>query len=241
MFTAERLKSIVKSVLRTTKIRPYIFGSRVHDDITFGLPNEVVRMIFDVGANMGQTAAVLRRKYPLATIHCFEPNPECCARISKVSHTLNVHQLALGSKKAVLSLDKSAGGSDMFRLTEDGSANSVTVEVLDNFCKQKNIAKIDYLKIDTEGHDLEVIRGAHQMLQEQRIGIVEAEVSMNSDNKWHVGFFEVQQFMEDLGYRLFGIYEQAHEWPTNMPYLRRANVVYISPQVIETNKSERPC
>jgi hypothetical protein len=43
--------------------------------------------------------------------------------------------------------------------------------------------------------------------------------------------------MEDRGYRLFQFYEQVHEWPTGYPHLRRCDVVYISPVVIERNRS----
>ena len=53
-----------------------------------------------------------------------------------------------------------------------GEINNVTtvqVETLDNYCQRNSISKIDLLKIDTQGYDLEVLRGAKQMLSEHRI------------------------------------------------------------------------
>ena len=41
----------------------------------------------------------------------------------------------------------------------------VNVVSIDSFCKKKNIDKIDLLKIDTEGHEAEVLKGATRMLK----------------------------------------------------------------------------
>jgi FkbM family methyltransferase len=239
MLIMEQIKAALKAVLRTTGIRPYHFGVNPYDDIKWGLPYEKISFILDVGANNGQTAKILRRKYPSAIIHCFEPNPDCCENISSLQLDLSIHQVAIGSKTAKRGFDRSRGSSDMFRLTDDLSGETVQVETIDGFCKQNKISKIDFIKIDTEGHDLEVIRGANEMLISRSVGILQAEVSMNCSNEYHVGFFEIQGQMESLGYRLFGIYEQMYEWPTMEPHMRRANVVYISPRVIEANRRIR--
>jgi FkbM family methyltransferase len=212
------------------------FGSSLYDDVATQLPNERISLIFDVGANNGQSAVDFRRKFPTATVHCFEPNPDCCQVLMKLNLGLKIHQTALGRVSGFAGFNRSAGGSDMFRLSDDTSKETVCVDTVDGFCSRSAIDRIGLLKIDTEGHDLEVILGAKTMLDDRNIDVVQAEVSMNSANTFHASFFDVHTHMESLGYRLFGIYEQMFEWPTNEPHMRRANVVYISPTVIEANR-----
>jgi hypothetical protein len=48
---------------------------------------------------------------------------------------------------------------------------------IDDYCAEHGITFIDHLKIDTEGHDLFVLKGAQRMLRERRIGALQFEFS----------------------------------------------------------------
>jgi hypothetical protein len=63
---------------------------------------------------------------------------------------------------------------DRYRMTQ---VRSVPFEIvsLDDFCSDEGIDRIDFLKIDMEGLELEVLRGATRMLKEQRFGIIQFE------------------------------------------------------------------
>jgi len=76
-----------------------------------------------------------------------------------------------------------------------------------------------------------VLRGAERLLREGSIDLLEAEAGMHPENDRHVPFREITQHLEDRGYRLFGIYDQTHEWTTGAPHLRRTNPVFISPRL----------
>ena len=65
------------------------------------------------------------------------------------------------------------------------------------------------LKIDTEGHDLEVISGASRMLRDGGINAVIAECSLKQQSKRLVSYSQLQIAMRDYGYVCFGIYQQA--------------------------------
>jgi hypothetical protein len=112
----------------------------------------------------------------------------------------------------------------------------VPITTIDQFCADNSIETIDFLKIDTEGHDLEVIKGASRILAEQKIGIVQAEVSMSARNSFQIQFPVIHAEIERHGYALFGIYEQIPDWQTNEPFVRNANTVYVSPVVMAQNK-----
>ena len=90
------------------------------------------------------------------------------------------------------------------------------------------IKHIDYLKIDTEGYDLEVIKGASDLLSRNAISFIEVEVSMNPNNTFHVSLEEVKKHLGQNNYFLFGLYEQVLEWKIKAPVLRRCNALFIS-------------
>jgi FkbM family methyltransferase len=111
----------------------------------------------------------------------------------------------------------------------------VNVITLDAFCADQKIDTVGLLKIDTEGSDLDVLRGGANILRDQRIDLVQLEAGMNFRNQLHVPFEQLKSFMESMGYFLFGIYEQVPEWPTRAPHLRRSNPLFISERVIRAN------
>ena len=64
-----------------------------------------------------------------------------------------------------------------FKKIEDFSEIKVQTRTLDNFCYEKNINNIDVLKIDTEGNELNVLKGAKKLLEKSNINIIYTEIS----------------------------------------------------------------
>jgi hypothetical protein len=146
--------------------------------------------------------------------------------------------LGLGSQAQDVRLTKEVqSDSTSFKISHSDDGVLAKLTTVDAFCGDHRINSLDLLKIDTEGFDLEVIKGAKGMLEGALVNIVLAECSLNIGNAYHVQFSLLHGHMESLGYRLFGFYEQAMEWPTGEPHLRRANVAYISSKVTERNRS----
>jgi len=95
-------------------------GQNLFADIRRHLPHVSVEMIFDVGANVGQSARLYRRHYREACIHCFEPVTatyiELCENL-KDDRQVITHPMALGASHAEADMVLQ-GTSDMSRLTE---------------------------------------------------------------------------------------------------------------------------
>jgi FkbM family methyltransferase len=160
-------------------------------------------VIFDVGANIGDYAKMLRVKFPDAQIHCFEPGPEAFERLTANTAELNIklHNLAVGSESGTLTLVKSSNDDDGAMLTvyKEAISNVFTfagdpnesivcnMVCLDDFCNSNNVQVIDFLKIDVEGHELEVLKGAARMISENKIGIIQFE--FNEFNIFSKTFF----------------------------------------------------
>jgi FkbM family methyltransferase len=203
------------------------------------LKNLRVENIFDVGANTGQSAREYLTRFPSARVFSFEPVESSYRELVKsqgANRRFSAHRIAFGASagQARMTVD---GSSDLARFSEDGT-EVVNVETLDGFCTQHAVERIDLLKVDTEGHDLEVLEGARSMLSDQRIQLVQVEAGMNPDNRLHVPFEALKAFLEKQGYLLFGVYEQALEWPSREPQLRRSNPVFISRRAVAENS---PC
>ena len=88
------------------------FGVRWEDDLAALLEDSSSFVGLDVGANVGQTATKLARRFPQAEIHSFEPAAETFARLVENTRHLNVHcvHTALGDEPGQGSLAKAGTG-----------------------------------------------------------------------------------------------------------------------------------
>ena len=213
-------------------------GISPFEDIAASLPKLKIQLVFDVGANVGQSAAMYLSELPRATIYCFEPVNETFKQLKQavVSPRVQSFQIALGSERRRGKMVHH-GAVEMFHLLRDSVPpkdvflEDVIIETLDTFCAQHRVERINYLKVDTEGSDLDVLKGAEEMLTSHRIDLIQVEAGMNFRNTHHVPFEDFKRFLEPRGYFLFGLYEQVPEWPTNEPHLRRTNLLFVSDRV----------
>ena len=141
------------------------------------LPADAV--IFDVGANVGAWSQGALELFPGARIHAFEPLPGAFAQLSRVPG-ITAHQVALGAEPGTATLHFDPDATVLSSLHDRagmGLAQTVDVEVtpLDAFADAHGIGRIDFLKIDVEGHEKDVIAGASQRLHDGRIGVVQFE------------------------------------------------------------------
>jgi FkbM family methyltransferase len=192
------------------------------DLATFGIPGRQHVVVFDVGANVGNTVAQFLTRFADVEVHAFEPAPDTFRTLSQRIHDPRVRLVnaALSLTAGESRMDSSLN-HDLRRLGEGDQ--TVRVTTLAEYVQENTVERIDYLKIDTEGHDLDVLRGGLEVLP--RVGAIEVEVSMNKGNTAHVPLAEVLAELERWGFRLFGVYEQRPE--PGRAYLRRANCVFV--------------
>jgi FkbM family methyltransferase len=239
---------MLKKILRKLKSAPLPVqhivprGADLFADIERCFRGYAPGIVLDVGANIGQTAVTLAQRFPSADIYSLEPFPAVFAGLKAKTAAyprIRCCNLACGASPGVAvfrgDADPTMGRLD-FSPRQDAEpaqcdGTQVKVTTVDAFCGDNRLERIGFLKIDTEGGDLDVLRGAEGMIAAASIDFVEVEAGMNRDNHYHVPMFELVGFMESKGYRLFGLYEQIPEWPTGRPFLRRANLVFLSPHL----------
>ncbi len=142
----------------------------------------------DVGANVGDFTELLAKNHPSASIHCFEPNPNTFQKLKENCQSIaTLVNGGIGEEEGNLKLyfsqdDKTSvqASSNPEILTVIGKQENLTsidikVDTLDNYCATNGIEEIDFLKIDIEGFELEALRGAKGLLQENKVKLIQFE------------------------------------------------------------------
>jgi FkbM family methyltransferase len=143
-------------------------------------PGDVV----DVGANVGEWSNSILAMRPLARIHMFEPVGGTFAKLTSSSWPPGtiLTKAAVGEEvgqATLLTGQDFAGSNSIYRRTgvqvKIASEEIVPCITLDEYCREKSIQSLAYVKIDVEGHELAVIRGAASLLRAEKIDAIQFE------------------------------------------------------------------
>lgn len=174
-------------------------------------------VLFDVGANQGVFAKHLIGAWQGMNyqLYAFEPSKKTFAILrQQVTDLPFIHLVnkGLGETPGSVELffDKEGSGlasvypRDLSYHNIDFSAHeTIELTTLDLFCEQEKIQRIDFLKLDVEGHELAVLKGAKRMLTEDRIGIIQFEFGgCNIDS--HTYFRDYYDFFK-ANYRMYRV------------------------------------
>lgn len=172
------------------KRHPFELRSRWPELSTFGLSKGDV--IFDVGANVGDFTECVLAHQPWAIIHAFEPVPKAFELFRRKFHDykdIYYRNVALGSKQGqkLINVSHFVEASSFL---ENGSLLSnrvygidftvtetlpVEVETMTSYCRQNSINRIKLLKLDVQGYELEVLKGAEAVLDSVQFIYAEAQ------------------------------------------------------------------
>ncbi len=184
------------------------------------LPHHKNNIIFDVGANTGQSSLKFLLSYPAANIYAFEPIETTFHELkSNVSNFSNIYpfQIGLGDKaekKDIYIYEHSVLSSCIPKspiTSSDNNIKSIRIEVdtLDRFCLERNIDYIDLLKIDTEGFDLNVLQGAEGLLKKQAVSFIYFEffrVDRDNDETHGGRLIDIHNYLTNFGLRPIAFY-----------------------------------
>ncbi|MEN9572635.1 MAG: hypothetical protein RL514_490 [Verrucomicrobiota bacterium] len=142
-------------------------------------------VLFDVGANVGDWTVMARELFPAARVHAFELNPvtatQLTARLGGQAG-LEIHAHGLGATSGEVNFFAYSGEQSVLSGMRAPLHSRVPHEVKrsrirtgDEFCRERGVERIDYLKVDAEGADHEVLTGFGEMLSGQRIAAVQFE------------------------------------------------------------------
>jgi FkbM family methyltransferase len=206
-------------------------------------------VVFDVGANQGDWAAVAHAINPRAQVHCFEPSSftfELLGRRLSSSPNVILSPFGLGEcteERELWVYAEGAVSNSLYHrvgtMAEQHGTEVVRMRTLDDYCAENGVESIDFLKIDVEGHELSVFRGARRMFRESRIGLVQFEYNDTYIDA-RVQLKDVWQLMESTNgdYAFFKIYPEGlrhiPRYEQRYETFRYSNWALLRTDVVET-------
>lgn len=148
--------------------------------------------VFDVGAHTGQSATYYKSTYENSNIYSFEPFPNSFELLKTLNLTnFKPFNLGLSDTKGLESFCSNKGSptNSLLSLSQSAKETWGGIEglsevgkfdceftTLDDFCDENKVEFIDFLKIDVQGAEFKVLKGAHRALNGKRIGVIQLEV-----------------------------------------------------------------
>jgi FkbM family methyltransferase len=197
------------------------FQGHITDPDFLHLPEDAV--VLDVGANAGATTlryACIAKK---GRVYAFEPTESAFRRLNRnlslnpdLARRVDVQRTFISDKTTSTPAIGAYASWDLkdhkhahrarhpIHGGMPGVVDGVGAVTLDSFCAERRIDRVDLLKIDTDGHELAVLRGARRLLRELHPTVV-FEVGLYLLEERGIGFETICDILEPLGYRMLNL------------------------------------
>jgi FkbM family methyltransferase len=173
--------------------------------------------VLDIGAHHGYyTLLASLRVAESGKVIAFEPSPRERKRLKRHVHlnkcgNVKIEPYALGSEDKQADLFLVQGVEDYCNSLRPPAVQArtravkVKVTSVDGYLSRNRIERVDFIKLDTEGAEREVLRGAVRLLRSQPQPVVLSEIAEIRTAPWGYSAREIVGFMENLGYHWFSI------------------------------------
>jgi FkbM family methyltransferase len=168
-------------------------------------------IVLDIGGNIGQTALFMaKRTGANGRVVSFEPFPETYnrfltnLRLNPGIQNITVENIALGNSHEKLKMSaENTGNSGQNRILNGGGPSNALIGVevipLSYYLKTKPLAKIDLIKIDVEGFEYKVLKGAVEVIKQYK-PLLYIELSDRNLNQQGSGANQVVELLYELSY-----------------------------------------
>jgi FkbM family methyltransferase len=198
-------------------------------------------VIFDIGANLGQSLEEFYIWWKQSEIHCFEPQIECWKTLEKIRNdvsdaTVFINKFAVGNKSEKSkefyshNVDNTQGTSGFNKINlssldsiylnnlkkssesntkienykaEINTKREVEVFRMDDYINNLNLERIDLVKIDTQGHEPEVLEGFGERLKD--VNVIITELMFYDYYERSLSFTDLENFLLPAGFSLYDI------------------------------------
>ena len=200
-------------------------------------------IVFDVGANLGEWSQAVLNGTSTVIVYAFEPIPPVFLALQKrfISFSnFKVHQFALFSRNEEIDFCYYPDLSVLSTVFERKSVherlklNPAFIKVktmrLDDFCSENEIRQIDFLKIDTEGSEVDILIGAQNMLSNLAINFIQFEYGGTYIDA-HTTLKTVHDLLTPLNYSLYKISQygliEISQWDDRLENFEYSNFLAI--------------
>lgn len=183
------------------------------DLVRLNVPDDGV--FFDIGANVGLFSLVIARAKRNAIIHAFEPVPDTILTFQKnidrnnIPHNrIRINPMAVGAKKGSTYITTDFHSSN-YETSEETEQNHLKIDciTLDEYVSINDFPRIDFIKIDVEGKEYSVLKGAEFLLTKYKPNIL-VEIAENLGKFYDREIEDSHQsirFLTEKGYQYYVI------------------------------------
>jgi FkbM family methyltransferase len=180
-----------------------------------------VPTVLDIGANYGQSVENYLSLFPKAKIISFEPIPEMADLFEKTygkNESVTLHRIALSDIEGILPFYKTRNQAASSLLPPEEfimklSVNhnydyeilEIPVTTIDLLIRKKIIERPDIMKIDVQGGELAVLKGAESFLRNQDVLLIYLEITHAETYKNQSVFSELITFLTEMNYILWDL------------------------------------
>ena len=240
------LKSISRFGLAINRLyenRNYDINTNGEKEIIKKLAGFDLQCVFDIGACQGNYVAVVRELLPEARILAFEPLTESYEELQERftgDEFFAGFNLALSRQEEMLTLHlydhPEHSSTQLIKGMNKARRGSREVKAIsgDDFIKERGVDRIDLLKIDVEGTEMDVLRGFEDTFDKRQVRVCQFEYGYAniSSHQLLVDFYE---FFEERGYEVGKIYPRHVEF---RPYHVK-HEDFIGPNFLAVDANEK--
>jgi FkbM family methyltransferase len=202
----------------------------------------------DVGAHNGVMVHRALFEFPRARVFAFEPSPAPRTQLTREFQndrrvTILPFACASTSGTATFNITRNTQCSSLLSPSALGShfygesydvVDRIEVRkiTLDDWARENDITQIDFLKIDAQGHDLEVLRGAQALLKNRAVKAINVEAMFVPEYEGCATFGQIDAFLSTQGYSLHQIHEIVAKGPENQTTY--CDALWVRKDILET-------
>lgn len=199
-----RFARLCKNIYRASEHPTYDIQVNGERDFLLRTVAKKNPVLFDVGCNVGEWTDMALALFPAATVHSFELSPEVIAQLEmkfKNSPQVILHRYGLGTESKEVDFfcyhGQASQTSSLRAALHSHLPHTVERSRIrrgDEVCRELGLDRIDFLKVDVEGADYEVLAGFGEMLRGKKIAVIQFE---HQGGRYLKDFFD---FLTPLGY-----------------------------------------
>ena len=214
-------------------------------------------IIFDIGANIGQSIDRFQNIFPRNKIYSFEPTPNLFENlVKKYSNDKNViiNKYAISNENntndfftykyhrinSLYSTDKKTKFHKSRKIASEEKNDDffqkiikVETKKLDTIAEEYKLDSIDIIKIDTQGNEDKILEGCHNLLSSKKVKIIELELILGFAYKKQLSFFDIEKTLNNYNYKLIAIKESGNVLShSNF----QTDLIYVNSDVFEEIK-----
>ncbi|MBV5312530.1 MAG: FkbM family methyltransferase [Prolixibacteraceae bacterium] len=160
--------------------------------------------IFDIGAARGEWSNNLIKEFPDAKYLLFDPLEENEIHLRKLTNiypSMTNHCCALGERNGEIEINVHSDQTSKFESEWGGLKRTVKLRTLDSFLTANNDGQINFMKIDVQGAELDVLKGATKMLNSCKV--IQVEISFKKVYNEAPIAHEIINFLSENGFRIY--------------------------------------